>query len=74
MSIMDLVYIVKNSEVNEDLRYSLRSVAKFVPHDKIWIVGYKPSWVQNVEYLPVPQNLGSKWKNLIKLEIYVNIY
>lgn len=40
---MDLVYIVKNSEVNEDLRYSLRSVAKFVPHNKIWIVGYKPS-------------------------------
>lgn len=65
MSIMDLVYIVKNSEVNEDLRYSLRSVAKFVPHDKIWIVGYKPSWVQNVEYLPVPQNLESKWKNSV---------
>lgn len=62
---MDLVYIVKNSEVNEDLRYSLRSVAKFVPHDKIWIVGYKPSWVQNVEYLPIPQNLGSKWKNSV---------
>ncbi len=62
---MDLVYIVKAEEKNEDLRYSLRSVAKFVPHDKIWIIGYKPSWVTNVEYIPVAQNLGSKWKNSV---------
>lgn len=63
---MDLVYIVKESEQNEDLRYSLRSVAKFLPNNKVWIVGYKPSWVQNVGYIPVQQNCGSKWKNSIK--------
>ena len=63
---MDLVYIVKESDKNEDLRYSLRSVAKFLPNNKVWIVGYKPSWVRNVEYLPVKQNNGSKWKNSIK--------
>lgn len=62
---MDLVYIVKADEKNEDLKYSLRSVAKFVPHDKIWIIGYKPTWVTNVEYLPVAQNLGNKWKNSV---------
>lgn len=62
---MDLVYIVKAEERNEDLKYSLRSVAKFVPHDKVWIIGYKPSWVTNVEYIPVAQNLGSKWKNSV---------
>jgi hypothetical protein len=61
---MDLVYIVKESEQNNDLKYSLRSVEKFVPHDKIWIVGYKPSWVTNVEYLPVKQN-DTKWKNSV---------
>lgn len=61
---MDLVYIVKKSEVNEDLRYSLRSVAKFVPHDNVWIVGYKPKWVVNVNYLPVEQK-GDKWKNSV---------
>lgn len=61
---MDLVYIIKAEEKNEDLRYSLRSVAKFVPHDKIWIVGYKPSWVQNVGYLPVEQK-QDKWKNSV---------
>ena len=62
---MDLVYIVKESEENNDLRYSLRSVAKFVKFDKIWIVGYKPSWVTNVEYIPVKQ-IGNKWTNSIK--------
>lgn len=62
---LDLVYIVKAEEKNDDLRYSLRSVAKFVPHSRIWIIGYKPSWVTNVEYIPVAQNLGSKWKNSV---------
>lgn len=62
---MDLVYIIKQGEKNEDLRYSLRSVSKFVPHDKIWIVGYKPSWVINTEYIPVAQDKGSKWKNSV---------
>ena len=46
---MDFVYIVKEDEKNEDLKYSLRSIAKFYPENKVWIVGYKPSWVKNVE-------------------------
>lgn len=62
---MDFVYIVKNEEENEDLRYSLRSLDKFVPHDKIWIVGYKPSWVTNVNYLEVPKT-GTKHQELTK--------
>jgi len=62
---MDLVYIVKKSEKNEDLRYSLRSVAKNVSFNNIWIVGYKPSWVTNVRYLPVTQS-GTKWDNSVK--------
>lgn len=61
---MDLVYIVKEDENNEELRYSLRSIEKFVKYDKIWIVGYKPSWVQNVEYIHTEQNQG-KWKNSV---------
>lgn len=61
---MDLVYIVKKGDRNEDLRYSLRSIAKFVPHDNIWIIGYKPSWVTNVRYIPVEQK-QDKWKNSV---------
>lgn len=62
---MDLVYIIKKGEINSDLRYSLRSVEKFVPHDKIWIVGYKPFWVTNVKHIPVEQT-ENKWKNSVK--------
>lgn len=62
---MDLVYIVKEGERNDDLKYSLRSVAKFVKCDNVWIVGYKPSWVTNVRYIPVKQT-ENKWKNSVK--------
>jgi len=61
----DLVYIVKPGDKNEDLKYSLRSVEKFVPHNNIWIVGYKPNWVYNVGYIPVAQT-ENKWKNSVK--------
>ena len=40
---MDVVYICREGE-NEELRYSIRSVVKNMPHDKIWVVGGKPSW------------------------------
>lgn len=61
---LDLVYIVKEDEINQELRYSLRSMNKYYPENKIWIVGYKPSWVQNVNYLPIKQS-KDKWKNSI---------
>lgn len=61
---MDLVYIIRNGDHNPDLRYSLRSVAKFVQYDKIWIVGYKPRWVKDVEYIKVTQG-PDKWQNSV---------
>ena len=62
---LDFVYIVKESDKNDDLRYSLRSIAKFYPDHRVWIVGYKPKWVQNVGYIPVKQT-GNKWGNSVK--------
>jgi len=55
---MDIVYMVRNGDQNEDLRYSLRSIAKNAPEfDKIHIVGYKPRWVSDdVLYYPTSQN------------------
>jgi hypothetical protein len=38
----DLVYIVKEEEINPELVYSLRSIEKFCTFRKIWIVGHKP--------------------------------
>lgn len=60
---MDIVYPVKRSESNEELRHSLRSLSN-LKHDKVWMVGYKPSWVTNVEEIPLRQIDGEKYKNL----------
>jgi hypothetical protein len=40
---MDVVYICRAGD-NEELRYSIRSVVKNLPHDNIWVVGQKPKW------------------------------
>lgn len=62
--IMDVVYFVKVDPENdsEELRYSLRSLRN-IPHGKVFIVGEKPGWVTNVEFIPVPQT-GSKSANV----------
>lgn len=59
----DVVYIVKNGDDNVDLKYSLRSLDKFCNFKNVWIVGYKPSWVQNVNYLATDQSDDNKWFN-----------
>lgn len=61
----DIVYIVKRSEDNEELRYSLRSVAQNFPRRQIFIAGYKPSWVTNVRYIPMTQRSHNKHINAL---------
>lgn len=59
---MDFVYLVRAGARNEQLRYSLRSLT-LVPHDRVWIVGYRPPWVVNVGHIAVLERHG-KWHNL----------
>jgi hypothetical protein len=61
---MDIVYLVKTDPENnsEELRYSLRSLSN-LPHDRVFIIGEKPAWVTNVEYIPIPQT-GTKVQNV----------
>jgi hypothetical protein len=40
---LDLVYFCRDGE-NEELRYSIRSAVKNLPHDNLWVVGKKPDW------------------------------
>lgn len=40
---MDVVYLSKDGE-NPELRYSLRTLGN-VPHDKVWIFGGAPTWL-----------------------------
>ncbi len=58
---MDVVYICKPGEVNHELRHSLRSLRN-LPHRLVWLVGYKPRWACNIEYLPTVQR-GHKHAN-----------
>jgi len=51
---MDIVYICRDGN-NEELRYSIRSVVKNLPHDKIWVVGGKPDWYTG-NYIKVNQS------------------
>lgn len=50
---MDVVYVVGPWDDNEELRYSLRSLAAHVPHDRVWLAGHRPPWVTGVGHIPV---------------------
>lgn len=64
----DVVYVVKaqarSGTATNELRYSLRTLAN-LSHGRVWIVGWKPEWVRNVEYIPTVQRL-SKFVNALK--------
>lgn len=57
---MDAVYLCRGGE-NEELRYSLRSLAANVPHDRVWLFGEGPRWFTG-ERVNVAQT-GSKQEN-----------
>lgn len=57
----DILIPVKEGEPNEQLRYTLRSL-KNIPHGKVYIAGYKPSWVKNVRHIPVNQRFGTRFQ------------
>ena len=61
---MDVVYPFIASEQNdsEELRYSLRSLVN-MSHNKVYIIGDKPSWVTNVIHIAMPQD-KSKHENI----------
>lgn len=50
---MDILYPIKRTETNEELRYSLRSLQN-INHNKVIIVGDLPQWVnsETVYYIP----------------------
>ena len=55
---MDVVYPLKaqakSGTATNEFRYSLRTL-KNLPHDRVWVVGWKPDWVRNVEFIPTVQ-------------------
>lgn len=60
---MDVVYVVRPGDDNEELRYSLRSIAAHLPHGRVWIAGHRPAWVSDqVGYIEVSQH-SSRFRN-----------
>lgn len=59
----DIVYFVKDSESNEELRYSLRPLVNF-PHRYVWFYGGCPEGLNPNFHVPVMQDKDNKWKNV----------
>lgn len=59
---MDIVIPLKRAMINEELRYTLRSICKNVPHNQVWLAGYKPTWLHGpIGFVAVPVPLGDKY-------------
>ena len=58
---LDIVYFVKDDLRNEELRYSLRSVDKNMPHKRLWIFGGCPLNIVPDVRVRVDQKGKTKW-------------
>lgn len=70
---IDVVYVFKDSK-SDELRYSIRSVAKNWPHRKIWIVGDKPDWIsEEVGHIDVFGTYSGRYRDVNnKLKVACN--
>lgn len=64
---MNIVYLVRPGDRNEELRYSLRSLSHFgdfhpAAGDRIYIAGHQPEWVHNVVHVATAQKVGPAHK------------
>lgn len=57
----DAVYVCRPGD-NEELRYSLRSLAN-LPHRRVWVFGGCPEWARNVSHVSVPQDRTDAYAN-----------
>jgi hypothetical protein len=62
----DVLYVCRPGENNPALRFSLRSLAN-LPHRRVFVAGYCPTWVRSVTAIPVrklPSKLNAIENNL----------
>lgn len=60
----DIVYFVKQNPINEELRYSLRSVEKNCRYNTVWFYGGCPDGLKPDHYVWCSQNELSKWERV----------
>ncbi len=64
----DIVYMVKDSAPNEELRHSLRSVEKnWGPRGKVWFFGGCPEGLKPDRFVPAEMTMPGKWENTHRL-------
>lgn len=61
---MDVVYPLKVQHSNEELRYSLRSISRNLPHGRVWLSGHRPMWAANIRYIRGEKN-PDKYKDAL---------
>ena len=62
----DIVYFVKDTKINEELRYSLRTLKNF-PHGKVWFYGGCPKDLIPDVHIRIVQDQPTKWANIFKM-------
>ena len=60
----DIVYFVKDCTINEELRYSLRSVERNFRYRDVWFYGGCPVNLKPDHHVAVTQNQPSKWERV----------
>lgn len=60
----DIVYLLKDTRVNEELRYSLRSVDENFYHRNVWFAGGCPEGLKPDGHMDIKQDAPSKWENV----------
>ena len=67
---MDIVYLVKDTETNEELVYSLRTLVN-IPHDKVFLVGGCPKEInkENIIHIPTRQTPDKHKNTTLSLQI-----
>ena len=60
----DVVYILKNDIDSDEIKYSLRSVEKNFPCNKVWIYGGKPKGIEPDEYVEVKQKGATRYSKV----------
>jgi len=64
---MDLVYILGSGSdwSDNEIRYSLRSAEQYFPHNKVYVIGRRPFWLEKVIHIPYSDNHQRKSANAI---------
>lgn len=64
---LDLVYVLGTGSRwrNNEIRYSLRSVERHLPHARVFVVGYLPKFMRNVIHLDCSDPTQNKLQNSI---------